>query len=1008
MLNRARIVVIQTGILRVLVGDISTLCLLPRNAYAPVPDDTVADPETNVFYPLYLTLDPLTGDIYWCESLGAIRRVMVLRTSGAVFRLCGNHDSASSVSHFNGVALNSPANPQGIVFDATDGSILYLDYPASLLRLLPNGLVVPVAILSYAPNIPTVTDGSFDVASALSLWYLTFSEDRQLLYTTDLGPGWSSVRVINIMNRTIYRVAGSFSSESTTPIQLAELSSHVPPLQTSFNNLYAVTLFGSGGNLLVVDGGAGLVHTVILNPSEATFCPAGYSCPCGTPIPCTSPAQFCPVNEPLPRNVARGFYATGASSLRSSDGSSLFTSSAPCPMGSYCTNGTRFLCWPGTFGVAEYQATPKGCVPCPSGTYSSTFGAVGSRTCISCPAGTYSDLAGSAFCTFCPVGTSSSALGANSLLSCAPCGASFANNCSVDSMSTCVNASTSAAMLSSSYFRTSLPGSSACFSMGNARIAVSASTASLQDIVITSNSSSNDRTTGTDSLLVAVCLPLAILAAIPTMHLVVTRGCAESSKKRERCRAALWCVYCCLRARRRAQVCLRAVDIYALRHYTTDGAAPVKQRTSVGGATTLLAAGCVACLAAVLVVQFVRSNSLRTTALLPAPLPTLQQYAPLRPFSLSKASRSPLAPATLVEGLELRVSVMGPACSVPLSVEFSELISGVFVSSVVDIDPTTAFFTHLFSCPKCAFGPMSSLNITFAADCQAFAVAASSVGATGNVYVASFVGTSPSIVTSASEPGLAGFSVLLQPQLEVVENRITGVSSRGYSVVVASSSLIETRAASSPSPVTSLFFSWATNSAFVYTEVVPITSLSQLASSIIGLLGLLGGFGIVFSVFERACPKPVPHHGGHNAALQGQRGRSFRVPILSQHSQSEFQVTAPSNALGSADVSASSASVLGCQAGPPGTSRQEGSAAAVDTSMGRDVNSTDSSLSRTPRSVVHLPLVGGLNDATAGRMTSTGYNSRMGSAGSRASSHGYDRDEQPELSIHNPLRVRRQ
>lgn len=855
--------------MRVLIGNLTFLCDMPNDSpYERVPVGTSQVASSVVYYPLCLTIDPVSGDIFWGEQ-SLSNRVMVLRAAGGTFRIGGISETGDAL--LDAPALNSPFRwgPQGIAFDPTDHSIYFIDGPTNVLRIRSDGILVALALIpQLGAGIP-LRDGPFANATAAALFSLSLSADSKTLYTTDTS-FWSIVRAVDIAAGTITRVAGSFD----------RLTTGSAPLNVSFNNLVAARPF-VGGNLLVVDMGAGLLRSVVLDEFAVAFCPSGYTCPCGTPVPCTDPRQYCPVNELVPHNVSRGYYASGGPNGTRAAGSSmpLYSKSLGCPIGSFCANGLRFPCWPGTYGVGALQATPSGCLKCPAGTFSAAWGAVGSQTCLPCTPGSFSATAGSAFCSLCPLGTASAVVGATSVDACIPCAVvqALAVNCSGRD---CTSLAPSPAI-------TALPGSAVCTPLGTASLAFSATTAALEAIVnTTGNDNSSYRTTTVDSLLVAVCLPLAVLAFIPTMHLIVTRGCDERAPRQRtggRTSAVESCIACCLVARRRAQHCLRVVDIYSLRHYTDDGTPPVKKRTSVGGATTMLAVGCVACLAAVLIVQFIRSNALTTTSLLPAPLPTLQQFSALRPRVLTADETRPaIAPPTLSSGLELRVAVMGPTCSAPLTASVSELISGSFVSSVVHSDPAAAAFVHLFSCSDCAFGPMSALNVTFAGECQSFAVTAAAVGATGSTYIASFVGASPSAVMTSGGLGLTGLHVTIQPQLEVVDNRVAGFAKRGYSVSIAGAELITapaTRSAAASVPPVSLYVDWATSGVFVYTEVVAITSLSQLASSIIGLLGLLGGFGVVFTLVERACPKPTQggQAGLRSAGIRNQ-GSSARIP----------------------------------------------------------------------------------------------------------------------------------
>ena len=138
------------------------------------------------------------------------------------------------------------------------------------------------------------------------------------------------------------------------------------------------------------------------------------------------------------------------------------------------------------------------------------------------------------------------------------------------------------------------------------------------------------------------------------------------------------------------------------------------------------------------------SNSLLTTSLLPAALPTLQQLATLPAHDAVNALPA-IAPASISRGFELRVTAFGPPCGAP-SLDVASLLGGAFKPRVTSANSTSASFVHSFACPDCAFGPLSSVRVTFPPACQAFLITAVSVGATGSVSVASVVATNPSPV----------------------------------------------------------------------------------------------------------------------------------------------------------------------------------------------------------------------------------------------------------------------
>lgn len=114
-------------------------------------------------------------------------------------------------------------------------------------------------------------------------------------------------------------------------------------------------------------------------------CPSGFFCPegSGTPLECGGTDRFCPLGSAAPRVVPDGFYSSGVSALRRDR-------VLPCPVGMYCSQGTKKPCPEGTYGATTTLATPKCTAQCPSGSYCPL------RTVdpIPCPGGTFGDRIG--------------------------------------------------------------------------------------------------------------------------------------------------------------------------------------------------------------------------------------------------------------------------------------------------------------------------------------------------------------------------------------------------------------------------------------------------------------------------------------------------------------------------------------------------------------------------------------------------------------------------------------
>lgn len=747
-----------------------------------------------------------------------------------VFRIAGNGQLGPA--SVGSLALNSPLQePLGIALDPVDGSVVFIDAPSSVLRVLHTGMLEAVALLQHWPTVPL--DGSFVArnASAVGLYGLSFDVNGRDLYVTDVFSAGSVVRFIDLSKRTISTVAGTWSGFGVRP------DGATPPLNTSFQSIVAVKPF-DGGNMLALDRGTGVLYSIVSNVTAVTFCPAGYFCPCGTPLPCTNPSQYCLTNELKPREVPRGLYAVG-SAVSNTSSVVIYGSVAGCPVGSFCINGSKFMCWPGSFGIAALQATPSGCALCPAGTYSPSFGSTSAKNCRPCPPGYFSASAGSAFCSACPSGTASSVTGADSPNACTVC-----RSCSSDSGASVVNSSCSLV---------AFPGSVSCFHLGSTSVAAGPAVMAFQDIVPAAIVDSDDRTVRTDVLIIAILVPLISLAIFPTCILIMTRRC--------RGRATNTCYACCQHAWMRSKQCLRMVDLYSLRHTTAEGSSPVKHRTSVGGTFSIIGSLLVTCLIVVLIIQFKRSNSLVSTSLRPAELPTLYGYASLPTFAYTSEPPS-VAPPSLKTGLELRISVMGSTCSSPIAVSMPTLTRGGFKVSVARRDSTVEFYEHLFSCPDCAFDAASILQVTFAEECTAFIVTVATVGAAGSTYVSSTVVESPSSIASDTGRVLTSSHITVVPQLQVLANHISGVVVRGYSVSVSTVNVVTVPSTLWPRVPVVLSFLLQTSDTFVLTEVVPIVSPTQLVSSIVGLFGLLGAFGQLFALLEYLCLADSRRHEG--------------------------------------------------------------------------------------------------------------------------------------------------
>ena len=244
------------------------------------------------------------------------------------------------------------------------------------------------------------------------------------------------------------------------------------------------------------------------------------------------------------------------------------------------------------------------------------------------------------------------------------------------------------------------------------------------------------------------------------------------------------------------------------------GTSPINLPTAYGGATTFFAAACLCALSDTLIMQYIYTNALVTNSLLPAGLTVHQMFANLPPFTHELGYVPAFAPSLrLTSGVELRITTMGPMCDSPLDFSFQNILSGEFSMRLASSDNTTGRFDLAFECPTCAFGPQSTLRVVFAAQCQTFLFVAMSIGATGEVSVALTTASNPGIVDTISAPTISAVNVTLQPQLEVLQDKVSGTNVRGYAIPLASATInvVDASTLEAPPATVELTFSWAVN-----------------------------------------------------------------------------------------------------------------------------------------------------------------------------------------------------
>lgn len=558
-------------------------------------------------------------------------------------------------------------------------------------------------------------------------------------------------------------------------------------------DVQAVAAYGEGGNALVVDGPR--IRAIVVDSSFP--CAAGFACPCGVPVPCADAASYCPANvvTPVPADIM--YYTTP-------EGGAGRTGQQLCPPGSYCSAGVRHRCRPGTSNPNARQIDATACVRCPPASYSAVSALESSTGCLPCPRGAAPAAGGSAFCGWCAAGTHGAAGGG-----CEPCP-------------------------NGTY---SLGGPGACSS-----ILEGMSSAAWDEFasltVATKQPSTPTLTEWLLSAPVAAPTPIAVLAALPLLYVLITWCAAPKGAWHERILSAL-----------------RSVDAFGLEHDVDEGQSPVMRNTAAGGAVTVLAMGTIAAMAAALAADYSVNNR---DFQQPVFAPVTQDYADIAPTLAAVPHWS-----GVTSGVRIDVHAMGPLCAAASWAPPSFLGGSGFVYNVTMADDT-AHAHHVFDCPDCAFADISTFDVAFDASCQTLLVHAFAVNTAGEVTAASFAASSACPNALDSCPRMTSAAVALRLTLDVLDDAVSGQATRGYLV----SPTTAVPPANADSSVVVLRIALPLNPFYVVKQVEQQQTLVELASNIIGLAGLLGGFGWTLSQAESHLPKVSPALARASAAVR--------------------------------------------------------------------------------------------------------------------------------------------
>lgn len=293
---------------------------------------------------------------------------------------------------------------------------------------------------------------------------------------------------------------------------------------------------------------------------------------------------------------------------------------------------------------------------------------------------------------------------------------------------------------------------------------------------------------------------------------------------------------------------LRTVDQYGMKHRVLEGDGPVQRSTALGGALAISAIGVAAAISAGLIIDFLTSNSVTRLPLL---APTSNSYVGIPPAT-ARSGNGYANVGDAASGVHIRIHTMGVQCVLE-AWTVTSLLAGNFTHRV-SYNETSGESVHDFACPDCALTAISALDLYFDASCQTFLVLASAVSSTGFESLASYVVSAPCGPLASTYPGRQGCAALSGPVPAVAMTmtldllQVDGLDSeRGFSVMPRTT--LPPDGVNSSSGVL-LRVALPLSEAYVSRGVDMKTSLAQLASSILGLVGILSAAGASLSLIE--------------------------------------------------------------------------------------------------------------------------------------------------------------
>lgn len=316
--------------------------------------------------------------------------------------------------------------------------------------------------------------------------------------------------------------------------------------------------------------------------------------------------------------------------------------------------------------------------------------------------------------------------------------------------------------------------------------------------------------------------------------------------------------------------CFKATDLFAVR---THKSTVVVARSKLGSVCTIAGIVTIVAVAVALIIRHSTDNVASAVALAILNPATLagDQLATLTPSTSSSMHGAPWT------GVRVRVFSLSAtaAASAPIDVPscsrlalvstpffFSGLVKGSWANESIPNCGDESTAALIFTCADCVFSSTSSLAFALPFQCQSLFIDAAAVTATGTLSLASF----PMSASSAKADALLQtVSWTLATVFDYADNRVTMQSHRGLQLISFSqtSTYAPPSASSSELPsIQPLFASVAITIALpfqgYYSSTVLTEKISslQLFSSIIGLAGLLGAFRFAHYITTHAARAP--------------------------------------------------------------------------------------------------------------------------------------------------------